>query len=237
MAPIQLSLEQLRTFRWRSQGLPGRERATPAEIVKAVCGVQAQDPAAGMLSIWARGAGFDSADVERARLEERSLVRTWAMRGTLHFVATEDAGWLLGLLGPAFIPANQARRVELGLDEATCARGLDLIREILSGQGPLSRAELGQRLAGRGLALEGQALPHLIGLAALKGLVCLGPDRGNHASVVLLEDWVRIGPALARDEAHGAAGPALPGGLWPGRPGRPGALVGAAAKRAARRVG
>ena len=135
------------------------------------------------------------------------------MRGTLHFVATEDAGWLLGLLGPAFIPANQARRVKLGLDEATCARGLDLIREILSGQGPLSRAELGQRLAGRGLALEGQALPHLIGLAALKGLVCLGPGRGNHASVVLLEDWVRIGPALAREEAHGRS--------WPGATWRP----------------
>lgn len=228
MAPVHLSAEQILSLRLRAQGLLDRARFRPAEIVKAVCAVQSQDPAAGALSIWARGAGFSAADIERARLEERSLVRTWVFRGTLHLLATEDAGWLLGLLGRVFIPANRARRAELGLDEATCERGLDLIREILAGQGALARAVLGERLAERGLVLAGQALPHLIGLAALKGLVCLGPDRGNHSTCVLLEDWVSLGPALPREEAlvHlarrylAAYGPASPADLahWSGLP-------------------
>src|SRR5260370_25662067 len=77
------------------------------------------------------------------------------------------------------------------------------MRDMLSNQGPLSRAGLVEQLGGRGIRLEGQAAPHLIFRAALEGIVCLGPDRGVKPTYVLIEDWIGRGRtlSLARDAA------------------------------------
>ena len=48
-------------------------------------------------------------------LADGAIVRTWPMRGTLHFVAAEDLGWLVGLLGPRVLSASPARRRQLGI--------------------------------------------------------------------------------------------------------------------------
>ena len=54
-------------------------------------GIQAQDQPGWRLSFRARSRSLTAADVERARLEERSLLRTWLMRMTIHVIATDDA--------------------------------------------------------------------------------------------------------------------------------------------------
>ena len=61
------------------------------------------------------------------------------LRGTLHLLAVEDLDWLLPLLGPHFIAGDRRRRAELGLDEETCTRGVQLIRHLLASQGSLTR--------------------------------------------------------------------------------------------------
>lgn len=63
------------------------------------------------------------------------MIRTWGQRGTLHLLATEDLGWLLLMFGSIFIAANRSRRVELGLDEEICAKGIHVMRDILADQG------------------------------------------------------------------------------------------------------
>src|SRR5690349_18128777 len=100
---IQLSEDQVLGLRLRAQrlaGLPAGDRAGVAAVVREICGVQAQElPAAG-LAVRARSVGLVAADVETARVEERSIVRTWGPRGTLHLLAVDDLGWMLPLLGP-----------------------------------------------------------------------------------------------------------------------------------------
>jgi hypothetical protein len=199
-----VSIEQVRWLRVRAQRLsprPRRPADTVAHVVRDLFAVQAQDPAAAPLAIRARSAGLVAADVRRARERERSVVRTWAMRSTLHLLAAEDVGWLLALLGPHFVRTSQRRREALGLDEETCARAIRALREILARRGPLTRAEIVEQLALRRVRLEGQARPHLIARAALEGVVCLGPDRGREPTYVLLEDWAEPGRSLPRDEA------------------------------------
>jgi len=163
--------------------------------------VQAQDADAAALSVRARRAGLVAADVERARVQERSIVRTWCMRGTLHLVAAEDLGWLLGLLGPVFVKSSQRRGAELGLDEDTGARAIRALRDVLGEHGPLTRDEIAERLTSRGISLIGQAKPHILRLAALQGTVCLGPNRGREPTYVLVADWVNPGPALSSEKA------------------------------------
>jgi hypothetical protein len=221
VAPRPLSDDQLRRLRMRAQRLTGPRPREVHDVVRAVGGLQAQDTGASRLAVRARGTGLDLAAVRRACDQERSVVRTWAMRGTLHMVAAEDVRWLVGLLGPVFAAGNRRRRLQLGLDENLCERALRALPEVL-GEGPLPRAELVARLAGMGVEIDpgGQAPAHLVGYAAMRGVVCRGPDLpgSDEPTYVLLDDWV--GPARAMEPeaalaeltrrylgAHGPAGP------------------------------
>lgn len=198
MAPDTLSGDELRRLRLHSQHLDRQARvasAAPAEIVRASGGIQAQDVYAGPLSVRVRGHGLQAIDVDRARQQERSIVRTWVMRGTLHFIPAADARWMLALLGPIFIRKNNGRRVELGLDETASQRGVQLLLEVLAKNGPQTRAELVEQLDQRGFPLAGQARIHLIGLAAQQGLIIQGADRGRQPTFVRLDDWVASDPS------------------------------------------
>ena len=126
------------------------------------------------------------------------------MRGTLHVVAAEDLRWLLHLLGPVFVRAGATRHAQLGLDDALKSRGVAAVRTILTDTGPLTRYELVDRLRKRNIKLDpkSQAPIHLIRLAALEGILCLGPDRDDgEATYVLLDDWVSPAPGRSRENA------------------------------------
>ena len=138
------------------------------------------------------------------------------MRGTMHLIASEDAGWLLTLLGPVMIRKSRGRLGELGLTEDVGARAVADLRDVLESHGPMSRAEIASRLAGKGLPVEGQGAYHLIRLAALEGVVCLGADSGGASTYDLLDRWLPVPPSvddplaeLARRyiQAYGPAGP------------------------------
>jgi hypothetical protein len=218
--PVRLTGDQVRALRLRAQRLAGRRPRDVADAVRAVGGLQAQDTAASRLAVRARAAGVDEAAVRRACNRDRSVVRTWAMRGTLHMVAAEDAGWLVALLGPVFAAAGRRRRLQLGLDERVCERALAALPAVLA-DGPLSRADLVRGLAAAGVRIEptGQAPAHLVAYAAMRGLVCRGPDLdGDEPSYVPMAEWAGAGRALGPDDAlaelarrylggHGPAGP------------------------------
>ena len=205
--------------------------ATPATILYDVFGLQAQLWSATALGMRTRSAGLDAGTVTRALNSDRSIVRTWLMRGTLHVVATEDVRWLLHVMGPVFARAGSTRHAQLGLDDDLKARGVAAIRMILSDAGPITRYELVDRLRSRQVVLnpKTQAPIHLVGLAALQGVICLGPDRDDGESTyVLLDDWVPQARLPSRETAlselarryFAAYGPATVEdlGVWSGLP-------------------
>src|SRR3954453_20853217 len=65
-----------------------------ADVVRRVCGIQAQDAAAARLSVRARSVGLVARDVDSCG----EVVRTWAWRGTLHLLLREDVPWVLSLV-------------------------------------------------------------------------------------------------------------------------------------------
>ncbi|HVB22075.1 MAG TPA: winged helix DNA-binding domain-containing protein [Ktedonobacteraceae bacterium] len=205
---ISLSNHSVRHLRLRAQLLfpqPLSAARNIAQVVQSLCGIQAQEEPSAALAIRARTTGLIAANVEQARINERSIVRTWGQRGTLHLLATEDIGWLLPFLGPVFIAGDRRRRAELGLDEDTCARAIHMLRNVLANQGPLTRAEIVEQLAMHSIRLEGQARPHLLGRAALEGVICFGPNRGTEPTYVLLSNWLShkdIRHPLSEDAAY-----------------------------------
>ena len=200
-------------------------------ILRQVVGLQAQVLSAAALGMRVRSTSLRIGDVKRALSGNRSIVRSWLMRGTLHLVASDDIRWLVQLLGPVFVRANATRYAQLGLDDDLRSSGVAAIRKILTGSGPTTRHEMVSRLRGRGIALDSktQAPIHLIGLAALQGVLCLGPERdGGESTYVLLDDWVPRIRTPSRETALGelarryvaAYGPATIGDLsaWSGLP-------------------
>jgi Winged helix DNA-binding domain len=159
--------------RLHAQLLAGPPAPDALAAVSRLVGVQAQSMPPARLAVRARTSGLTAADVDRA-----PLVRTWAMRGTLHLVPAADAEWLVELLGPVFRAANRRRRAQLGLDETTCERALPAIERILAAEGPLARADLVGRLARAGVHVDAatQAAPHLMLYAATSGLIARRTD-------------------------------------------------------------
>lgn len=150
--------------------------------------VQAQDIAGAPLALRARTRNTTLADVVAAR-EARSIVRAWGPRGTLHLVAAEDLAWLTALRGPANRSQAMRRLGQTGVAGAEA----DLVRvteRALSGQGPLTKAEFGQRLAALGLPAQGQGIVYLAFLGAMHGRVVLGPDRGPKPTYVHAQEWL-----------------------------------------------
>jgi hypothetical protein len=196
-APGRLTDQALRR-RWESaQRLDRSRRTSVAELVRHLGGVQAQVLSAAALGLNARTDGLTAESVDEARLRDRSVVHAWAMRGTLHLVAAEDHGWLVPLLTEPRIGNAMRRLGQEGVAEAEVAQGVRLIRELLEAEGPLTRAELAERLRRRDVAAPGQAMAHLAWLAAADGTVCHGPERDGERCFTLTRDW--LGPAAGRE--------------------------------------
>jgi len=201
---LALSADQTRSLRLRAQRLlpnQGERDNLPDGVLRDVIGLQAQDLNAAQLSMRARSVGLTAVRVEQARQVERSIVWTWCMRGTLHLITAKDAAWLIPLLGPQFIQADQRRMRQLGWTESSAAAGIQLIYDELIRRGQLTRADIVQLLQAKGLPSEGQAPIHLIYRAAMEGLLCYGPGPANNHNYVLFESGLGRLQPLPKSEA------------------------------------
>jgi hypothetical protein len=191
----------LRDARLAAQLLGRRARRTPEGVVGHLLAVQAQELPAARLALRARGEGLTAAAVDAALADGRLCV-DWLMRGTLHLVRSDDHAWLHALTAPTRLAASRRRLGQEGVTPDAAERAVALVERTLAAEGPRTRAELSTMLAGRGIRTEGQALPHLLALAALRGVCVLGPvgDDGRQA-FVLARDHVGPQEAVDRDAA------------------------------------
>ncbi len=187
--------------RLTSQLLAGEPAANPVAVVERLLAVQGQDPRGVRLAIRARSSGLTAADVDRALTQERSLLIGWLNRGTLHLVRSEDYHWLLALTAPGRLTSNSTRLAQEGLTPAAAERGIAVIEKALGEEGPLTRAQLGERIAAQRVRTEGQALVHLLFAASLRGLIVRGPVVGGDQAYVLVREWLGAPPPIDRDQA------------------------------------
>jgi hypothetical protein len=184
-----------------NQRLTRPDLATPAEVVRWFGATQAQEYAWSLYAIGLRMPSATERAIEQA-ITDRTIVRTWPMRGTIHFVPAEDAQWMLKLL---------ARRTNLkaasiyrgaGLTDETFARAGDTLRQALHGGKVAPRKQLYAALEAAGIATSGEQRGlHLLGYWARDGLICLGPRQGKQPTFTLLDEWVPHARQLDGDEA------------------------------------
>ncbi|CUU57386.1 Winged helix DNA-binding domain-containing protein [Parafrankia irregularis] len=186
-----------------AQRLAGEPAATPAEAVRTLGGLQAQERGSLLMSVALRTTGRSQAGVVAA-FDAGELVTSWPIRGTLHTVPAEDLGWLTALTAPRLATLAARRRAELGLDTAVFERARARAVEALSGGRRLLRDELYAAWEAAGIATGGQRGYHLIVHLAETGTLCLGPARDGQQAFVLVAEWVRQPRQLDGEEALGA---------------------------------
>ncbi len=190
--------------RLRAQLLSGPPARTIAEVTGRLLAVQAQDSRGARLAIRARSCGLRAADVDAALTAARSHVVSWLNRGTLHLVRAEDYWWLHQLTTPQLATGNARRLAQEGVPPDDAERGVAVIHRSLAADGPLTRAQLRDRIAAAGVRTQGQALVHVLALATLRGLTVRGPVIGSEQAFVLARDWLGAPPpAMERDAALG----------------------------------
>ena len=155
------------------------------------------------LAVWVRTEGVTASEFDQALATDRTVVRTWLMRSTLHLVAAEDLGWMVDLLGPIVRARSHRRREQLGLTDELCERALAALPEALAAAGPMPLRQVMAKLADHGVRIDtsDQAPTHLMVLAATHGIVCRGPEAGREPTFARSDEWVTPGPRLDRDES------------------------------------
>jgi hypothetical protein len=176
--------------RLAAQLLSGPPAEGPVQVAGHLLAVQAQDPRGARLAVRARSRARSAADVDDALTRDRSVVVTWLNRGTLHLVRTEDYWWLHPLTTPPLLRGNARRLAQEGVPPDDAERGVAVIERSLTAEGPLTRAQLGERIAAIGVRTQGQALVHLLVLASLRGIAVRGPVAGREHAYALVRDWL-----------------------------------------------
>ncbi len=139
-------------------------------------------------------------DVERA-INDGEIIRTWPMRGTLHFVAAADVRWILSLTSPKNLAGSARRRQNLELDDQTLARCHEVFTKTLHGGKQKSRDEMYAALDAAGISTAGQRGYHTLWNAALHGVICFASTGDKEQNFALLEEWVAPAKEKTRDEA------------------------------------
>jgi hypothetical protein len=162
---------------------------TPGELVTRMGALQAQDFGGAKWSLGLRLPGTTEADIDQA-IADRCIVRTWPMRGTLHFVPAADVRWMLDLLTPRVLAGSTAQWAQLELDDALFERCRTILRKALQGEKILTRDELLRTLDDAGIPTGSQRGYHILCRTAQEGLICFAAPQRKQPTFALLDEWI-----------------------------------------------
>jgi hypothetical protein len=200
-----LTWSRVLAWRMRRQLLDPVGKSSAPDVVRRLCGVQAQVASSAELAIRVRRQTSRPGEVARALAEGR-LIKTWAMRGTLHLLAPADAGAFLSLMASGRSWEKPSWERYFGMTSKHWDALRPAVREALDGQ-PLTREELiAAVIAQRGLGHLGDALRSgwgtLLKPLAWQGDLCFGPSRGSRVTFMRPEAAsTRWAGVLEPDEA------------------------------------
>jgi hypothetical protein len=199
-------MPQVLSWRMRRQFLdPAAPASDPVDVAGRLCGVQAQVASAAELAIAIRTGRPAAAEVDRALRTDRTMVKLWAARGTLHLLTPRGAALQCGVLGEMRLWQRPSWLRNFGVTREEMEAVLATVPELLAGR-VLTREELVAEL------VEAVGTPHLaealksgwgalLKPAAFAGLLCHGPPDGNRVTftgpATWLPDWSPAGPEAA----------------------------------------
>jgi hypothetical protein len=218
---MNLAWENVLAWRMRRQLLDRPKGATTMAIVRRLCGVQAQVASSAELAVAARRSTRHKGELAK-ELASKKLVKTWAMRGTLHVLpATEAAAylsllaatrfWEKGVWQRSFASAKQIE--EMGKAASAALQGKVLTREQLTDE--IIQQTKDDSIKEHLSSGWGAVLKPL----AFQGVLINGPSEGNRVTFTRPDTYLKNWPGLPEpDEAAHTVIPAYLGAYGPASP-------------------
>src|SRR5918996_159753 len=201
----RLTWDQVRSWRLSRQHLDRRlPKRALLDVIRDVCGIHAQVQSSAELQAWARVSGVTPEEVRAALWEERTLVRTWAMRGTIHVLTAEDLPLYVAALRQHDRWWKGAWLRMIGMSEKQLRLTLEAIRDSL-GARPITREQLATKVAAKVGAGGSDRLMsgwgEMLKPAAFHGYLSSGPPRGQSVTFVRPDRWLGGWREPASEEA------------------------------------
>jgi hypothetical protein len=191
-----LKWKQVNAWRLRQHCLaPRLKRRGLVKAVTRACGIQAQVMSAAELAIGARVDGLSPQAVQSALWQEHSLVKTWAMRSTLHLIAADDLPLYVAARGVHVSGNWDAYFAYYGIKPAQQGAFLAAVPEVL-GDKPMTREQLATAVAKHTRAPKLRDLILLsnwgspLKPSAFRGDLCFGPSQGQNVTFVNPRKWI-----------------------------------------------
>ena len=206
---VPITWEQARGFRLARMHLAEPLGPRSAKrVAHDLGGIQAQVASAGELQIAVRAEGLKKGTVQNALYKSKTLVKTWMMRGTIHFLDAADL--------PVWAAASGSRaswnkpywQKYFGVSGAQVEKAVGLISDAL-GNEPMTREQLADAVSPR---LKSKAMDELLRsgwgsipkIAAAQGVLMFGPNDGRNVTFVRPDRWLKNWKVPPSDEAIAA---------------------------------
>jgi hypothetical protein len=194
---LKLTWAHAAAWRMQRNHLVERARAGSMLAVAArLCGLHAQVMSSAELTVWARVENLHREAVRRALWERRTLVKTWAMRGTLHLLPSSEFPLWAAALGTSRRYLKSAAWLKyFGVTSEELDHLTEAIGEALHGR-VLAREELARevgRLTGSaalGAKLAQGSWGTILKPAAFSGRLCFGPSAGQRVQFTRPDTWL-----------------------------------------------
>jgi Winged helix DNA-binding domain len=189
--------------RFLNQHINGQQFEKPDDMVRCMTAVQAQDFLSSLWAIGIRVRNVSESDIEDA-IADKTIVRTWLLRGTLHFVTSQDIRWIIELISPRIIESNaNILEKNLQLDNNVFKQSSEVIIKALEGGKHLKRIDLYNELKSANIDISDLRGIHILHRHAMEGIICYGPREGKQQTFVLLDEWVPKSKSMSRGKALG----------------------------------
>jgi len=178
-------------------------------VASRLCGLHAQLMSSAELTLWARIDSLDRQAVQRALWQDRSLVKTWAMRGTLNLLPSSELPMWHAALGtsPRFLNEAAWKRIGITLDQLD--RLTEAIGGVLDGR-IVTRDELAEevrRITGSdvlGSHVGQNSWGTMLRPAAFTGRLCFGPNLGQRVRFTHPKTWLAADAGPVQPDAAAA---------------------------------
>ncbi len=175
------------------------------EVVTRICGLHAQLMSAAELSVWARVQEVSPTDVKDALWHKRQLVKTWAMRGTLHLLTAREFPLYVAALSLHSHYRRDSWLRYFGITPAELEAIIEGVRTTLDGSG-MTREQLADAIARKTRKpkmreLLGSGWGTLLKPAAFQGHLCFGPSEGQKITFVQPAAWIGAWNQIDPEEA------------------------------------
>jgi uncharacterized protein YcaQ len=174
------------------------------DVVRDTAGIQAQVMSSAEMAIWTRRRSTTREEIHAALWERREVVKTSAMRLTLHLIPARDLPIYIAAMRPSSMATLQRWHARIGAKPDHVRAMIDSVVEALA-DGPRTQQELiarAKRQAGKGVRAWLDHAWSAVRPAVIEGAIVYGPPRGAEATFVRADTWLGGQPAVDVSQAR-----------------------------------